>query len=327
VIAPYDSSAWSELLAVQHGLVSRQQCRDHGITDDQIRRMLGRRLWTVVHRGVYLTEPCALDHEARTIAALLAITRPCCASHETALWLEGSRNGPPPELVHVAVLEGTRVARFDRVRVHHLPDLGDHRVNWSARPPRTRRETTLLDLTHQCATEDQQIAVMAKAVRDGLTTPARLRMALAQRPRMRNRALVVDIISDVAAGAQSPLEVRDLRNDRAHGIGGGQRQVQQRRAGRNDWLDVVFSGNGLVRDVVKELDGRLGHDTYDDRHRDMKRDNAAEARGQSHLRYGWTDIVTTPCDVAWEEHQVLSANGWRTPFRYCGDGCAARLIA
>jgi hypothetical protein len=215
------------------------------------------------------------------------------------------------------------VAPAPGLRLHWLPDLGEERVLWRADPPRTRVTQATLDLVNAATSDDERIRIIGDVVSRRLVTVDELRAALADRPRIRARAVVEELLGEVKTGAVSPLEARDLRNDGRHGIVGGQRQVRIRRGGRRDWLDVVFSGNGLRRDVVKELDGRLGHDDLDGRFRDMRRDNAAEERNQSHLRYGWRDLVSQPCEVARQTSSVLVLHGWRGRLRRCGTGCSA----
>jgi hypothetical protein len=323
MIAPYDEPAWLALVTLQDGVVSRQQCRDHGITDDQVRRRIHERTWRTVHRGVYATHTGTLSHTALVTAALLAVRRRAAASHQSALWLASAGRRVSPAKVHIAVVEGMPVQAPSGVRVHWLPDLGEARVLWNCWPPRVRTEHAVLDVVHATRDRQTRIGVLAQVVRERLTTADRLREVLEARPRVHDRRLIADVLYDVGAGAHSPLEVRDLRNDRAHGLAGGQRQVVAKREGRRDWLDVVYRGNGLRREVVKELDGRLGHDDEEGHWRDMHRDNAAEERDQSHLRYGWRDLAGRPCAVAAQLHVVLVRNGWRTPIRRCGRACSA----
>ena len=274
-----------------------------------------------MHDGIFVTHAGPISHRARIWAAVLAVGEPVVAADETALWLATSTRREP-RAVHVGVLDGRRVAEHDGIAVHHYPDLGESRVLWNASPPRIRIDQAVLDIAHRTRTLDGLVAALAGPVGDGLTTVPRLRASLAIRPRMRNRALVHDILADVSDGARSPLERRDLRNDRAHGIDLGSRQVIFRAGRARVVVDVVYSGDGLRVDVVKELDGRLGHAGHTGRLRDMRRDNASEVRNQRHLRYGWEDEVGRPCIVAAETAHVLTLNGWRGRLTPCGPACA-----
>jgi hypothetical protein len=81
------------------------------------------------------------------------------------------------------------------------------------------------------------------------------------------------LLSDVGAGAESPLELTYLWDvERAHGLPVGRRQAS--RLGLPYASDVSYDAFGLL----VELDGRLGHDGAA-RFRDMQRDNRFSSRG------------------------------------------------
>ena len=44
--------------------------------------------------------------------------------------------------------------------------------------------------------------------------------------------------------------------------------------------------------------------------RDMRRGNAALVGGLATLRFGWSDVTGSPCQVAWQVAAVLVARGW-----------------
>jgi hypothetical protein len=123
---------------------------------------------------------------------------------------------------------------------------------------------------------------------------------------------VLDALPDLARGAQSPLEIRDARLRRAHGLPAGRRQLRRLRDG-TEYLDVVLEEWGLH----VELDGRLVHDRAREIWRDFRRDNASQVRGMAHLRYGWADVVDRPCLVALEQARMLRQRGWSGSFRRC----------
>ncbi|HVU75195.1 MAG TPA: hypothetical protein VHE83_19675 [Mycobacteriales bacterium] len=211
---------------------------------------------------------------------------------------------------------------IDGVVIRHLADLGADRVLWNASPPRVRPEPATLDVVHRCRADDDVVAAIARSVAGRITTVSRLREALAIRPRMHNRDLVREVLADVADGAESPLERRDLLNDRAHGLP-SVRQVIRYTGKLKHRVDVIFEGDGLVAVVRKELDGALWHDGREGRFRDMKIDNAAEEVGDRTLRYGWEDEVGQPCEIAGQQIRVLQRNGWRGSGKRCGPSCTA----
>jgi very-short-patch-repair endonuclease len=124
------------------------------------------------------------------------------------------------------------------------------------------------------------------------------------RARQRHRGLIESILSDVADGAESPLELRYLKDvERAHQLPGGRRQ--RKRLGLPYCSDVGYD----AFQVLVELDGRIGHDGTD-RFRDLDRDNRFATLAWLTLRYGWYDVVHRPCLVAFQVASVLINRGW-----------------
>ena len=170
-------------------------------------------------------------------------------------------------------------------------------------PPRLTVEDTVLDLSAP-ASEADLVAMVTKAVQSRRTTPSRLLKAMNERDRCKHRRLLADMLSEVAAGAESPLEMKFLHEvERPHGLPRGNRQ--QRRHGLRYISDV---GYDLYR-VLVELDGRTGHEGLG-RFRDMNRDNQFAVIEWITLRYGWYDVVHRPCLVALQIAAALVARGW-----------------
>jgi hypothetical protein len=89
-------------------------------------------------------------------------------------------------------------------------------------------------------------------------------------------------------------------------------------AGRRVWFrDVEYLGLGLVA----ELDGRLGHESFDDRAKDMTRDNQVSVERRRSLRVGYRHTMSEACDTAVVVIEILRQNGWRGVPRPCGPGC------
>jgi hypothetical protein len=170
-------------------------------------------------------------------------------------------------------------------------------------PPRLTIEDTVLDLS-SAATEGDLVALLTKAVQSRRTTPGRLLKAMNERSRYKYRKLVADILGDVAAGAESPLEMRYLHDvERPHGLPRGDRQ--QSRCGLPYQSDVGYD----EYQVLVELDGRKGHEGVE-QFCDMRRDNRFALIEWITLRYGWYDVVNRPCVVAFEIAAALIARGW-----------------
>lgn len=170
-------------------------------------------------------------------------------------------------------------------------------------PPRLLVEDTVLDL---CAGggPDDAVTWLTAAVRDRLTTPARLVRALRGRARHPHRALLLGLLADVAAGVESYLELLYLRDvERPHGLPPGDRQL--RSVDGRVRCDVVYR----EQRVIVELDGLLNHEGMQ-RSRDMWRDNVATLDDWVTLRYGAWHLTHQPCEVGDQVAGFLVRRGW-----------------
>ncbi|MFM6851071.1 MAG: type IV toxin-antitoxin system AbiEi family antitoxin domain-containing protein [Terrabacter sp.] len=298
--------------AGQSGLVSRAQALSSGMSRKAIECRLASGRWAVVHPGIYQTMPGRQDWETSAVAALLHAGRGSALCDSSAGYLWGIvRAAPDP--VRVIVPASRRVRNVPGViisRSRHA--IG--RIDPIAWPHRTTVEHTVLDLSAGRG-PDRAIAVAAKAMGLELTSPDRLRQVLVERPRQRDRALLLDIFAEVADGCESPAERRYIRDvERAHGLPPGRSQTPFGRAGRRD-REYEYG-------VVAEVDGRLGHGGWLHVQRDGRRDRAATVAGRTTLRCYWSDLVPTACDLALEVALVLRAKGWEGRPRACSRTCS-----
>lgn len=168
-------------------------------------------------------------------------------------------------------------------------------------PPRTTIEDTVVDL---CSQADARAlpGLLTKAVQGRRTTAQRILARVDDRARVRHRELLREMLTDVAQGAESPLELRYLTEiERPHGLPRAKRQVRSRNG--KEIRDLLYEEWA----TIVELDGRVH---IAGRFRDMERDNAALLGGDVTLRYGWPDVTERPCAVAWEVAALLIRRGW-----------------
>jgi hypothetical protein len=280
-----------------------------GITDDKIRWLVRSGRWQLVHPRVFATFSGELPYDSRLYAALLYAGSESVLSHESAGAIHGICARPTS--VHVLVRYERDVASRAGVVVHRSRSLTDTDVR-PGRPAATTIERTVVDLLATRRTADAALGLIGEALRTRRTAPDRLRAALVGSPTTKWRQVVFEALPDMAAGAESPLEVRDAKLRRRHGLPSGTRQLRRLGDG-TEYLDVVIDEWRLH----VELDGRLGHDATQERWRDMRRDNRSERARLRHLRYGWADIFDRPCEVAIEQAVILRQEGWRGEFRAC----------
>lgn len=100
----------------QHGVVSREQLRDHGLSDTMVARWLGNGRLLRLHRGVFALGHTTLSLKGRLWAALLYADPDAVLSHTTAAWIWSLIEAEPAR-VHITV-PGRRRSLPD-VRVHH----------------------------------------------------------------------------------------------------------------------------------------------------------------------------------------------------------------
>jgi hypothetical protein len=186
------------------------------------------------------------------------------------------------------------------------------------RPPQTRVEETVLDLTGGAASLDEALGWIFRACGSRRTTAERIASAMARRARMRWRAELTAALGLGADGVHSLLEFRYVnRVERPHGLPIAARQVRVTRAGHHQYQDVTYQAYG----VVVELDGQVAH-PVELRWRDIRRDNANTVDDdQRTLRYGWADVTEQPCRVAAEVGSVLFRRGWDGRLCRCGPAC------
>ena len=304
----------------QAGVFGRRQALDAGVTPAQIRAELaGGRIRRALP-STYVAYTGPLTPLTRIWAALVYAGPGAVASHATAAWLWGLRDDLP-DVLDVTVPADRRVVHRQELRLHTCEHLDDTR-HPNASPPRTRVEPTVLSLVALARDAETVVGLLASAVQRRRTTAVRLADEARSFRRLRHRALVREVLADVATGTLSNLERHWIRDvERAHGLPRGECSVASVVGGRRRFADIRYRRYR----VVVELDGRQTHPD-ETAHREMWRDNRSAAEGEQSLRFGWAD-VGRPCEAALLVAGVLRHRGWRGRLRPCGPGCLVRAAA
>jgi hypothetical protein len=308
------SSDLLALAAAQSGVLTLEQAEGLGLSRWSVSRILAQGQWTRLARGVLWTRPLGVGEEipwlVQAWGGVLAAGDGSRLGPRSSGYLHGLIDEAPrmPDVFArgrsvSARTEGPWLLRREQVGVRSAKTVGN--------PPRLGVEATVVDLCDG-VTASQLPGLLTRAVQRRLTTGERIVDELALRARHRHRALIRDILSEVADGAESPLELAYLRDvERAHGLPRGRRQKS--RVGLAHVSDVGYDDWALLL----ELDGRDGH-VEEGAFRDRRRDNAFAVRALLTLRYGWYDVTDNPCAVAWQVATVLRSRGWPGEFRRCG---------
>lgn len=289
------------LLNEQEGVISRAQALEHGLTDAGVRYLTSSGTWRTLSAGIYATgypSWIQLVWAGVLIAGHGAVVGGAAAAHLIGL-------GDAPDVIDVwcpgkdsGVTRSQPIWRFHR---GERPSIGS--------PPRTTAEETILTLCSQGSLDDVG-AWLSRALFRRVTTADRLRRAIALRPKLRQRSLILETLDVVAGGSESPMEVRFQRDvEKVHGLPAPDRQKSYSRGRKSD---LGYTDYGLI----VELDGLIGHRGPGEV-RDARRDADHLVAGLVTLRFGWSDVAGRPCETAATISRVLRARGWPGPSHEC----------
>lgn len=305
-----------QLIDLQRGVLARWQAPAVELKLTTINSLLRSGRWQPLQRGVYATFSGRPSRDAELWAAVLRVGPEAVLSHQTAAELDGLTS-KRSALIHVTVPRNKHVDPILGVRLHRSERLAEARHR-SRIPPRTRIEETVLDLTQTAKSIDGAFGWLCQACGSRLTTPELLITALAKRPKVRWRGILLSALEDIDEGAQSVLEVRYVRDvERPHGLPRARRQAKLTRRSGRIYLDNLVE---RYRTCI-ELDGKAAHPVAE-RWRDIARDNASAADGIITLRYGWSDVAERPCQTAAQIGAVLRSRGWTGQATPCSRSCS-----
>jgi hypothetical protein len=293
---------------LQAHVITRDQALAHGLSRHSIGRLVASGAWRRLADGIFLTVAVEPSWDSLAWAGVLLGGELARLGPESSGFLHHLLPEAPypvdvlvPWRRHIGI-GGPWCFIRERPGVRATRSVKD--------PPRLTVESAVLDMAGARHAGDV-VGLITTALQRRLTTIKRLCQELDQRARHRHRALLRDLLADVDAGAESPIEVRYLRDvERPHGLPSGQRQ--QSRSGLPYQNDVDYEEFGLI----VELDGRVGHEGVG-RFRDMNRDNRHAFVDALTLRYGSYGLAVRPCGVAFQIYRVLAARGYLEAFLRC----------
>ncbi|MBT0993509.1 hypothetical protein KIN34_04320 [Cellulomonas sp. DKR-3] len=296
------------LVVRQDGVVTGAQLAEWGYGRSAVSRRVAAGDWQRAFRGVVVLQSGPTSWRQRARAALLYAGPGAALSHESAAYHHGILRGPGP-LITLTVPHHRTVTPRPGLVVHRRRSMP-----WTGgRLPSVEPAEAVLGLAASCGRVDDLVGLLCDAVRAGLH-PDDLLLRAGRRARMRGRALLVELLGEVADGVESPLEHRYRRDvERAHGLPTGAAQRWERVDGRWIRADRVYS----AWRVRVELDGRLAH-PFGATDADVWRDNAVLlATSERTLRYRWHHVAVTPCATAAQVATALRAGGWPGPTTRC----------
>lgn len=271
----------ARLATASHGVVTRRQLEDAGITPAEIRHRLKSGALLRVHRGVYRVGHRAASVEATYLAAVWACGGGAALSGRAAAHLLGIAAGdaPPPE---VTAPTERRVADVATYRCRHFD--AAERIVWRGVPV-TSAARTVVDLA-AVLDADALARVCHEAGIHHRLTPAAVQAVLARRPTVAGAAGLRRVMNGDVEVTLSTLERRFLERLRAAALPLPQ---TNQRVGR--WrVDCRWPAEQLT----VELDGYRFHSSRHAWERDRRREREARARGDEFRRYTYGDVLEDP---------------------------------
>jgi very-short-patch-repair endonuclease len=285
------SSGLDAVLTANDGVLTRatalqhvsHDCLDRAVKSGRIVRVLP----TVFVAADQSAERCALER-----AALEWAGPDAALSHLSALRAYGL---PVPDAhgVHVLVSGERRLRRQPGVELHR-------QSGFHVGAPLTvvRGGRTVVRLEHAVVASwpllsgDEQRAPAILAVRERLTTAARLLCAAQDVPRVAGAASLLALIGLLAAGCRSELEIWGYRRifDDPLLRFGGRWQRPMMLSGRRIYLDRSYDEERLVF----ELDGRKYHSSPAQREADMRRDSRLAVDSWQCVRFSHQRLTDSP---------------------------------
>jgi hypothetical protein len=279
----------------QHGVVTRKQLLDAGISKEEIRRRIRKGTLLVVHRGVYRVGHKAPSIEARYHAAVLACGEGAVLSGQAAGYLWGLLKGtaPPPEVTAPTnrKVKGVRTRRARRRETEATTRYG---------VPITTVPRTLVDLSSLLQLEDLARACHEAGVLHR-TTPRQVQQVLTKRPNTPGAKQLTKVMHGDVHVTLSALERRFLeRLDEAslpHPL------TNKSADGRR--VDCRWPEHKLT----VELDSYRFHNSRHAWEQDRRREREAHARGDDFRRYTPYDVFDAPEQMLAELRGLLGCPG------------------
>jgi very-short-patch-repair endonuclease len=277
-----------------HGVVTREELLEAGLSAGQIKRLLRSGALIPIHRGVYRVGHAAPSTEATYMAAVKAAGRGALLYGRAAAWVLGIVKGkpPPPEVLTASHprITGVRVHRTRRI---HRNDRG----LWRGIPV-TSAARTFVDLAPELAADELARAFHEAGIRHHIT-PDHVEEVLSRRPTSPDAAKVRAVTSGEENVVLSRLEAKFLSDLRA--TGERQLPVTNQPAGTKR-VDCQWPELGLII----ELDSYRYHRSRHAWEQDRRRERDARRRGEELHRFKHDDVFLRGPETAAEARRLIA---------------------
>ncbi len=301
------------LAARQHGVITRGQLIDLGMSAAAIGRRLKSGRFRPLHGGVYLVGPLEADCAA-DMAAVLAGGPAAVLSHTSALRLWGLVRVDRPHPVHVTV-PGNGRSRRPGIAFHRVRDLADDERTAIKGVPVTTPARTIVDAAGMLGRREVELA-LATAERKGLIGSDELAALPNRYSHRRGMAILRALLREQAGPhfTRSEAERKCLDLLRAGGLPTPHANVA---IGPYE-LDLLWPEEG----VAIEIDGWKHHSSRPRFEGDRRKDTWLRGRGIDVIRLSWRQITRQGTATVVQVGQtlalarmrrVLAADRSRTP--------------
>ncbi len=281
----------------QHGVVTRSQLLELGLSPAAVGRRVGSGHLRPLHRGVYLVGPIMSDRAVK-MAAVLAGGPGAVLSHTSALRLWGLLRIDPPRPVHVTVPGGGRRSRKG-IAFHRSVALSEDERTVVDGFVITTPGRTIADVAGMLGSREVE-RILAAAEREGLMTRAKLAGLPDRYPRRAGMAVVRALLEEESGPryTRSEAERRCLELLRKAGLPRPHVNVP---VGPYE-LDLFWP----TETVAVEVDGYAHHSSRPRFEGDRRKDAWLRARGIEVIRVTWRQITRDATATAVRVGQALA---------------------
>jgi hypothetical protein len=269
------------MASAAHGVVTRRQLLEAGVTRHEISARLRRGELLREHPGVYRVGHRAPSVEATYLAAVCAAGESAVLSGRAAAHLWGIVKGPAPPPMVITATE----RRIEGVRTQRCRQLDPRDVTVWRGIPVTTLARTVVDLAADQSEDELARACHEAGVRHGLT-PNAVVAVMARRPRTPGARKLRRVSGRDVPVTLSTLEARFLELLRAHGL--PLPDTNRPAGGRR--VDCRWPEHRLT----VELDSYQFHNSRHSWEQDRLREREARARGDDFRRYTYRDVLEHP---------------------------------
>lgn len=304
------ASRWGQVAAIadrQHGVISRRQLRDLGISDGTIGRAVRAGSLHPQFRGTFAVGRAGIDERGRMLSAVFACGAGTLVSHRTAGVLLGLLETGPKVIDVISPEAGGR--QIDGINTHDVPRPSGTEAGKCDSVPCTSPSRTLVDLAGILGEASLRKAVERSAVQ-GILDIGETERVLSNH-RRRGAPLLRRILGewprDKTSGSRNPPDLRSELEARflALVVAAGLPTPECNRVLEVDGHRLMVDFLWRKQRFVVETDGRRTHDNAAAFERDRLRDRILQLGGYRVAHFTYRQVAAEPDSVVAATRRLL----------------------